>query len=287
MKIAQRPLLCELGPVGYWLSALRLNMQRRVTDSIKPSIQLASTRDTSQSLPTKVYSHRSLILRRLGDVDMTLQEGKARTLKIVAPLIDGIIISPGETFSFWSLIGCPSSKRGFDMGLTIVNGKAVAGVGGGLCQVSNLIHWLALHSPLTVTEHHHHNEFDLFPDFNRQVPFGVGTSVAWSYIDYRLYNTTEHPYQLRMKIDGEYLAAELRSTELPEYSYHIRETESYFYEELDSSNNVTVRRHNSIERKVIDRRTGNKIRVEHLLTNDALTMYDRSLIKADIRKLMQ
>jgi vancomycin resistance protein VanW len=30
-------------------------------------------------------------------------------------------------------------------------------VGGGLCQFTNLLHWVALHSPLEIAEHHHHD----------------------------------------------------------------------------------------------------------------------------------
>ncbi len=33
-----------------------------------------------------------------------------------------------------------------------------------MCQFTNLLHWMALHSPLTVTEHHRHSGLDLFPD---------------------------------------------------------------------------------------------------------------------------
>ena len=51
------------------------------------------------------------------------------------------------------------------------------GVGGGLCQMANMIHWLILHTPLEVTELHHHSDA-LFPDVKRRVPFGTGTSIS-------------------------------------------------------------------------------------------------------------
>ena len=58
------------------------------------------------------------------------------------------------------------------------------------CQLSNLLHWMVLHSDLTITEHHHHDRFDLFPDDGRQVPFGMGTSIVYNYLDYRVTNTS-------------------------------------------------------------------------------------------------
>lgn len=52
--------------------------------------------------------------------------------------------------------------------------RAASGIGGGMCQFTNLIRRMVLHSPLDVVEHHHHSGLDLFPDFNRQVPLGGG-----------------------------------------------------------------------------------------------------------------
>ncbi|MFJ8513275.1 VanW family protein [Lysinibacillus xylanilyticus] len=51
--------------------------------------------------------------------------------------------------------------------------KVKTGVGGGICQLANLLYWMALHTPLIVTERHHHS-FDPFPDSGRTLPFGSG-----------------------------------------------------------------------------------------------------------------
>ena len=57
--------------------------------------------------------------------------------------------------------------------------------------MANMIHWLVLHTPLTVTELHHHSDA-LFPDVKRRVPFGTGTSISYKALDYRFKNTTEY-----------------------------------------------------------------------------------------------
>ena len=91
-------------------------------------------------------------------------------LSLAAPLVNGILIRPGETFSFWCLVGRTSARRGFREGLTISSGETSKGIGGGMCQFTNLIHWMVLHSELTITEWHHHDGVDLFPDFGRVIP---------------------------------------------------------------------------------------------------------------------
>ena len=50
--------------------------------------------------------------------------------------------------------------------------------------MANMIHWLVLHTPLEVTELHHHSDA-LFPDVKRRVPFGTGTSISYKALDYR------------------------------------------------------------------------------------------------------
>ena len=115
----------------------------------------------------------------------------------MARLIDEIIVYPGETFSFWRSVGKPTARKGFRDGLVISKNGLYADIGGGLCQMANMIHWLVLHTPLTVTEMHHHSDA-LFPDVKRRVPFGTGTSVAYKAIDYRFKNTTGYPVQIRV-----------------------------------------------------------------------------------------
>lgn len=97
-----------------------------------------------------------------------------------------------------------------------------------MCQLSNLIHWLVLHSELTITEHHHHDGLDLFPDFGRQIPFGTGTSISYNYIDYRFRNDTRNTYQLRLWTDDEYLRGELRATEQQSRTFHIHAENEFF-----------------------------------------------------------
>jgi len=110
-----------------------------------------------------------------------------QNLKAAVPLLTGLLVRPGETFSFCKTIGQPTRARGFTDGMELSHGVARAGVGGGLCQLSNLLHWLVLHSPLTVVERHHHS-FDPFPDDGRVLPFGSGATVFFNYRDFRFRN---------------------------------------------------------------------------------------------------
>ena len=169
--------------------------------------------DHTTSVPNVWIEHKSTLLRKLKDVDMYLQYNKITNLNLAVAKINGVVIKPGETFSIWRMVGRPTKRKGYKQGLTIAKGQPSQGIGGRLCQLSNLIHWMVLHSELTITEHHHHDALDLFPDFGRQIPFGTGTSISYNYIDYRVKNETSNGYQLKLWVDGEYLCGELRAAE--------------------------------------------------------------------------
>ncbi len=262
-----RKLFCELSPTCYRISVKRLILKRNITDAFSGR-KFAVVRQ-EEKLPVLIYSHNSLIRRRLGNVDMELQNNKAQNLAIAAPKVNSVIIRPGETFSFWKLVGATTAKKGYKIGLQIGNGRIMTGIGGGMCQFTNLIHWMVLHSPLEIVEHHHHDQYDLFPDFNRQVPFGMGTSIHYNYLDYRFFNPTDVTFQLIVYTTDEYLCGELRANRTLPYSYHIKAKGEHFEKESDG-----IYRCGEVYRRVIDKITGNEVSVELLKTNHARVMYD-------------
>lgn len=101
---------------------------------------------------------------------MYLQYNKIENLKIAIQRIDGLILKKGEIFSYWRNIGEPTKKKGYKMGMVLKDGKFEEDIGGGLCQLSNLVYWITLHTPLTIIERWRHT-YDVFPDAKRSQPF--------------------------------------------------------------------------------------------------------------------
>ena len=141
------------------------------------------------------------------------------------------------------------------------------GTGGGLCQLSNLIYWMTLHTPLTVTERHRHS-FDVFPDSNRTQPFGSGATCVYNYRDLQIYNGTSQVYQLRVHLIDDYLVGEWRTTEEPMYSYEIYEKDH----KITHDPWCGYIRHNVICRKTLNS-YGEVVRDEYITENHALMMY--------------
>ena len=210
---------------------------------------------------------------------MQLQKNKVVNLKIASKKIDGLIVNPGEEFSFWNLVGNATKRKGYLEGLIISNSQMKKGVGGGLCQMANMIHWLVLHTPLTVTELHHHSDA-LFPDVKRRVPFGTGTSISYKALDYRFKNTTKYPIQIRVWLDDTFLYGEIRSIVPLKEKYKIVEEDNHYVQDEDG----IFYRNSKVYRIITDRQTNEEIRKELILNNHSQVMYDYELIpKEEIR----
>lgn len=265
----KRKLFCEISPLTYEISMRKCIAVRHMKNALSKE-KFAKTK--GEPLPIVIYKHNSLIRRKLGNVDLQLQENKAVNLGLAAPKISGILIRPGETFSLWKLVGSCTKRKGYKEGLTIAKGDTSKGIGGGMCQLSNLIHWMILHTGMEITEHHHHDQLDLFPDFKRVIPFGTGTSIMYNYLDYRFKNTTDITYQLIIYTTDEYLCGELRADKRQPYSYHIDAEDVFFSKEEDG----IVYRNGKVYRTKVDVNTGNKVEKELIRTNHAKVCYDTS-----------
>ncbi|UQZ84629.1 Vancomycin B-type resistance protein VanW [Paenibacillus konkukensis] len=173
--------------------------------------------------------HKSVLRRVLANSDPILQENKIKNLNIALEHIDGIVIHPGETFSFWKLIGKTTKAKGYIEGLMLSQGEVRTGTGGGLCQLANMLFWLALHTPLEIKERHHHS-FDIFPDDRRVIPFGTGTSVFYNYVDLRFYNPTHLTFQYKIMVSEEFLEGAILCNAEPERMYKVEERNHRFYQ---------------------------------------------------------
>lgn len=224
---------------------------------------------TMQETPLEYpyFSHKTILLRKLKDVDMWLQENKIINLKIAVQKVNGIIIRPGEVFSYWNLIGKPSKRKGYVEGMILKNGGFAPGIGGGLCQLSNLIFWMTVHTPLTVVERHRHG-YDVFPDSNRTQPFGSGATCFYPYGDLMIKNNTPHTYQLFVHVGSKNLEGEWRTDAAPEYRYEIVERDH----EMRSEYWGGYSRHNALYQQKYDL-NGTLLEENLLVRNSALMMY--------------
>lgn len=270
----QRKLFCERNALFFEISQKKGILLRRLSD-LRSSDRFAVTR-SEKPLPQVAAERETHLIKRAPGVDLTLQENKAVNIRLASEQLNGLLIRPGETFSFWRTIGRTTKAKGYLDGRVIEHGKLVPGTGGGLCNLGNTLHLLVLHSPLTVTEFHHHSDA-LAPDEGPRVPFSAGTSVCYNYIDYRFRNDTDQTFQLWLRVEGETLHAALRCERPLGVRYELAEEDHHFQREGDKYYRVS-----KIYRLTTDAASGELREKKLILDNHSEVMFDPALIPADL-----
>ena len=230
---------------------------------------------TDQKLPIEIFSKKTPMRRKLKDVDMWMQENKINNLRIAIGKLNGLVLKPGEVFSYWRQIGKPTRRKGYLEGMVLHNGQVISGIGGGLCQLSNLIYWITLHTPLTVIERWRHS-YDVFPDVRRDQPFGSGATCSYPNIDLQIRNNTAQKFQLSLEIDNEYLIGKWFSDKPIRFKYKIIDRDHEIKSELFGG----YSRNNKLFRKVIDKNTNEEVAEEFITENHAMMMYS-PLLRAE------
>ncbi len=222
-----------------------------------------------------LIEHSSPLFRKFNKVE--LDEGKIENITIAIKKLDGIVIPPGKVFSFWKHIGRPSSKKGYKNGLVLSNGNLKEDIGGGLCQLSNLIAYMFACTECEFIERKHHSR-DVFPDNNRAVPFASGATVFFNLIDLKVKNTYKFPIVLKLRTTDTQLRGSIGGAIGLDYNVKIEETDAVF---IKSAQGILYRC-NTLQRVFYEKHTKLKIKETPLWINVAQVMYDEKEIKAPI-----
>lgn len=199
------------------------------------------SREKRESIPfqTLLYQAKSRLYNAETGFPMVFQENKVWNLKLAAKALDGLVIGPGETYSFWRSVRHADREEPYRDGLALVDGKLTTSHGGGLCQMSNMLFLLFLHSPLTIVERHPHQVKE-FPDPEEDGLKGVDATVAEGWLDVKVKNEGYNTFRLSVSVGEEYLEGRLLYDGEDDAYYRIsndnltyHREEGRIYEEVD------------------------------------------------------
>ena len=154
-------------------------------------------------------SLKSLLFRDvLGEASSNVSGSSNRksNVKLSASVCDGIILLPGEVFSYNNTTGSRTSDKGYLPAPSYVGGKSTDEVGGGICQTSSTIYYAALNSNLKIVERHNH----MFAV--GYVPDGMDATVWYGASDFRFENDTEYPIKIVTVYENSRLTVQIYGT---------------------------------------------------------------------------
>lgn len=108
-------------------------------------------------------------------------------IRLICKMINGLVLQPGETFSFNGFIGERTAAKGFMPAGGISNGILVQELGGGICQPNTTLCQAVLKADLEIVERNSHS----WP--SDYVPVGLDSTVSWPGPDFKFKNDSGYP----------------------------------------------------------------------------------------------
>lgn len=139
-------------------------------------------------------------------------ENRIYNIQLAASRLNGILIKPGEVFSFDNAVGDVSSLTGYKQAYVIQNGRTVLGDGGGVCQVSTTFFRAILNAGMPVVERHPHAYRVHY--YEEDTPPGIDAAIYTPNVDLKFKNDTGHYILVQSYVDtnNEQLTFELYGT---------------------------------------------------------------------------
>ena len=181
-------------------------------------------------LPQAVFASASALINPRSGQDIRYQYNKTHNLRLAANTLNGLLILPGETFSFFYLVRHADKRTPYKEGLVFADGRITAAYGGGLCQLSNLLFWMFLHTPLAVVERHGHAVQD-FPPAETGLPAGVDATVSEGWRDLQVKNATANTFQLVVEVKEGELRGEILCNNPLSKTYRVFNSSVTYQEE--------------------------------------------------------
>ena len=141
---------------------------------------------------------------------------RATNLGIAANKINGIVIAPGETFSFNKAVGERTSKNGFKEAVIYSDGELDYGIGGGICQISSTLYDAVLRANLEIVERKNHSMTVSY------LPIGCDATVSYGSVDFKFKNSRNYPIKIVATVNsGNVLVSICGVSEADDYTVQI------------------------------------------------------------------
>lgn len=164
--------------------------------------------DNEVNLPVKLVEP-VITLNKINELGITALIGRGESdfkgspssrvhnIKIGSARYNGMILKPGEVFSFNSILGEVDEQNGYQSELVIKKGKLVYEYGGGLCQVSTTLFRSAITAGLPILERKPHS----FP-VRYYDPQGYDATIYPGLVDLKFKNDTSNHILIQSRVDG-------------------------------------------------------------------------------------
>ena len=141
----------------------------------------------------------------------TADENRNTNLRMACASLDGLILWPGEEFSYNQTLGERTKDRGYKPAPAYSGTDLVASYGGGICQGSSTLYYCTLLADLEILERVSHG-YEA-----RYIQIGCDATVSWWGPDFRFRNNTNFPIMIKAEVSDGYVRMQLLGTDEKDY----------------------------------------------------------------------
>ena len=177
-----------------WMETVRIPLEVRAPAVTGESLRAMLFRDLLGSQTT--YFPNSI-------------QNRISNIQLAASKLDGVVINPGEVFSYNETVGERTKEAGFLLAAAYSNGEVVEELGGGVCQVSSTLYCAVLYAQLGIkSRDNHYFKVDY-------LDWGMDATVSWPQPDFKFKNTRDYPVRIHTTVDPvqRYITIEIWGTD--------------------------------------------------------------------------
>ena len=148
-------------------------------------------------------------------------------IELAASKIDGLILLPGESFSYNETVGQRTTEAGFRTAQAYSDGTVVEAIGGGICQVSSTLYAATMYARLkTLVRQNHYFKVGY-------IDYGLDATVSWGQPDFKFRNDRDYPVKIAAYTlpDDQALVVEIWGTDTDGVTVRLRHTADEVYDE--------------------------------------------------------
>lgn len=146
----------------------------------------------------------------------TYEVNRSKNLEIAAQKINGLVLLPGEEFSFNKVVGKRTVEEGYKDAKIYVDGGVQDGLAGGICQISSTLYNAVLLANLEIVERRNHSFTTSY------VPAGRDATVVYGTTDFRFKNSRSYPIKLEASVADGIASFKIHSVAPEETEYEIK-----------------------------------------------------------------
>lgn len=154
----------------------------------------------------------------------TSNESRNTNLRLACQAIDGLVLDPGEVFSFNQVVGERTTAKGYKSAPSDSSPTAESTLGGGISQVSSTLYYATLLSDLDIVSR---TANKIVPNY---IDYGMDAAVSWNHYDFQFRNNQSYPIQIRAEVSGGYVKIRILGTEERDYYIMMDYTVSQTYQ---------------------------------------------------------